>query len=532
MWNDRISQPDVGVSRMESSNAVHVARGASYIAIQNLTANAAMVVSFAILARLITTKDMGILAVLNLVNGLCQTVATLALQQAATRFVAEHLERNEKEAAASVFYQAIRATLLLAAPFALAVFFGATEFSILLLGEQTYTTFFQLLALDIILYAGALPVLTSTMLGLQRFKETAVIGTVNALLRQFLIIVAIVLLNDFVGLVIAWVVSDLIAASVYGWYISRALGVPRFDFPLRKLLSFSWPLSISNTVAFASSWFDRALLVIFVPLATLGVYNATITAFGVLASITTSVSTTLFPAYSVIQSSDESRLSLTGAVRMSSRYVSIIAVPIAFGLLATAKPALALFVGPAYVNGTEPLMILSGAFALTIVGGAILSPVLLALGETPAVSVITSVSVVLGLLAASILLPFLGMTGAAVARGFSMILTTVLMFVFLARKIRLELDLEAIWKSLVAGTIMAVIILAAQIPIYSKFLLPLYAVIGVLTYLALLRLLNTIKPSDMEFLRRYSGQRFGLVLRFLDRYLVTKGINDRARNSP
>ena len=121
-----VYQRDAGVLGMRSSHAVHVARGASYITIQNLTGSAAMVVSFAILARLITPKEMGILAVLNLVNGLCQTVSTLALQRAATKFIAEYLGRNEDQVAASVFYQSLRATLLFAAPFALAVFLAAS----------------------------------------------------------------------------------------------------------------------------------------------------------------------------------------------------------------------------------------------------------------------------------------------------------------------------------------------------------------------------------------------------------------------
>jgi len=489
-----------------------------------------MVLSFAILARLITPKEMGILAVLSMVNGLCQMIASLALPQAVIRFIAESRGRGENQVAASVFYQAIRATLLLAAPFGSAIFLGAAALSAQLLGGQNYTMFFQLLAFDALLYAGALPVLTAAMLGLQKFKETAAIGIANSLVRQSLIIILIILLQNFVGLVIAWVISDLLAASVYTWYVSKTLGRPRFEFPLRRLLGFSWPLLMSNAVAFASTWFDRALLLIFLPLAILGVYNATMTAFGVLASIPSAVATVLFPAYSAMQSPDHSRQTSTDAIRKASRYSSLVVVPLALGLVATAKSALTLFVGPAYVGGVEPLMTLSATLAFTLVG-TVLSPMLLALGETSKSSAIAIVTVILGLVAALVLLPLWGVNGAAVARAFAMILSAVLTFLVLNKKLRLQLDLEAMWKSLVAGTVMAIVVFAVQISLYSRFLLPLYALVGALTYLASLRILHAIKPSDAELIRQYLGPRFKFILDPLERYLVTEKESDTERRS-
>ena len=509
---------------MDSSSTVHVARGTSYIIIQNITASAAMVVSFAVLARLITPKEMGIWAVLLLVNGLCQVLATLAVPQAATKFVAEHLGRGEKDVAASVFYQAIRTTLILAAPLGLIVFLGATVLSTQLLGAAEHVLLFQFLAFDIILSAGLLPVLSAAMLGLQRFKETAVVGIVSGtLVRQCLIIILVIVLRDLVGLVIAWVISDVISSLLYMAYILRALGPPRFEFALRELLRFSWPLYLSNAVTFASAWFDRAILLMFVPLATLGVYNATITAFGVLGNVSGAMASTLLPAYSAMQSSNQ-RQTLSDAVRMASRYASIVATPLALGLVATAKPALTLFVGQIYVEGAEPLAIFAGAFAFTLVG-TVLTPMLLALGETPKASAITAASVVVSLLAAFILLPLWGIVGAAVARGFAMILTTALTIIVLSKMLTLQLDLEAMWKSLVSGVVMAAVVFAAQIPWYSRFLLPVYAFVGALTYFACLRILRTLRPSDTELVRRYLGPRFRFLVDPVERYLVTQEDN-------
>jgi len=477
-----------------------------------------MVLSFVVIARLITPEEMGILTVLLLVNGFCQLTSTLALEQAATKFISENLEPCGKQTAASIFYQAMRFTLLSAALVALVVFLGAGVLASQILGDHTRAILFQVLAFDVVLSSGALPVLTGTMLGLQRFKETAMIGIVGTVVRQSLIIVLIVLLQDFRGLVVAWMIADSVTALIYLGYISRVLGRPRFGFPLTKLVGFSWPLFVRNAVTFAKAWFDRVLLLIFVPLAMLGVYNATLTAFTVLVGIPGAMADTLFPAYSAMQSRSQHQ-ALSQAVRMASRYVSLVGIPLALGLLATARPALTLFVGQAYVGGAEPLMILAGAFAFTLVG-AILTPMLLALGETRVTSAITVASVVVSLVLASILLPFLGMVGAAIARALAMVIVTTFTLLALGRRLKLQLDVEAISKSLVAGIVMAAVVLMVEILFYNKFLLPVYALLGGIAYLGMLRLLRVAREEDIDLIRKYLGHRLAFAADFLQRILL------------
>jgi O-antigen/teichoic acid export membrane protein len=505
---------------LSSPNPVHFARGASYFILQTVVTSAAMVVSFAILARLVTTYDMGILAVLTLVNGLCQVILGPALSQAATKFIAESVERGDIRSASSVFYQTIRTTLLVAAILALVVFLGARELSIWFLGGENRSIFFQILAADTVLYAGALPALTGSLLGLQKFKEQATVGVASTLIRQAFIILLVIFLRSFVGLVIAWVIGDSIATAMYLIYVVKALGWPRFEFPLRRLVSYSWPLSASSAVSFASTWFDRALLLVFLPLATLGVYNAMITAFGVVVGISGVISNTLFAAYSSMQSTEQKPI-LGRAVYLASRYLSFVAVPLALGLLATSKLALALFVGQAYVGGSVPLMILCGVFTLTLVGNA-LSPVFLARGETLVSGAITMSSVVMSLFAAFLLVPISGMLGASIARGSGMILSTVLTIVILRRRIRLQLDLHAIVKSLIAGGIMASIVTIIQIPMYSRFLIPAYALVGAVTYLIMLRLLRAIGNEDIDLIRKYFGARLAFAANIVTSILLPK----------
>lgn len=156
---------------MSTPSTVHVARGVSYIILQTIITSAGQAVAFAILARLVTTSEMGILAVLQLVTAFGQAAGTLALPQGATKFIAEHSPQTERETAASIFYQAMRATLIVSLPFAAALYIGAPTISRALLSDPSFAAIFQVLAFDLILYIGLLPVLQSTLLGLQKFKE-------------------------------------------------------------------------------------------------------------------------------------------------------------------------------------------------------------------------------------------------------------------------------------------------------------------------------------------------------------------------
>jgi O-antigen/teichoic acid export membrane protein len=478
----------------------------------------AQVISFAILARIITVSEVGILAVLSLINGLCQAINGGAFQSASMKYVGE-FSGTQKEFASGVFYQTLRVSLILSLPLAAFIFFGATFLSSTLLGTVAQAELFQVEAVDMLVYAGVLPVAIGTTLGMKRFRVSVVIGTVGAVMRQVLIILLIVVMRNFVGLVFAWVFSDSAMFVAYCVYNVRALGRPKNLFPLRKLLNFSWPLTGGNIINFAYNSFDRAVLIAYVSLSSLGVYNAALTAFGALSNMSGAVNNALLPAFSGLSG----RSGLEGCRRatwLASRYASLVMVPLAFLLLAVAKSALTVFVGQPYVSGTGPLMILSGVLGLTVFSIA-LTPMLVALSWTRSALLVTASSVLVALGSAYVFLPIFWIMGAAIARGVAMVVSLGLTIVILHRSKAMLLDLEAIWKSVVAGAVMAGVLVLVQMVVYRTILLPAYIVLGLVVYLILLRLLKAVRRHDIELIERYLGSRLGFASRLLGVFLVT-----------
>jgi len=81
---------------------------------------------------------------------------------------------------------------------------------------------------------------------------------------------------------------------------------------------------------------------------------------------------------------------------MTTRYVSFLVVPLAPRLFATGKLALTLFVGQAYAEGSEPLMVLTLIFAVTAFATT-MAPTPLTIDKTGASSPITGFFVAVSL---------------------------------------------------------------------------------------------------------------------------------------
>ncbi|HXZ90225.1 MAG TPA: oligosaccharide flippase family protein [Candidatus Dormibacteraeota bacterium] len=500
------------------SSAVVVSRGASYLTIQTITTTVAQAVSFAILTRIITPTDVGILAIIQLITAISLSLNGAALQQATMKFVGEY-HGTDESLAAGVFYQTLRVSLVLSVPIAGFIFFGSGLLAHTLLGPTGQPELFRTLSVDVLVNAGMLPVANGAVLGAKSFKASAAIGIAGGIFRQCLIILLILFLKNFIGLVYAWVLSDFALLVGYGLMAVRLLGLTKRFFPLGKLVSFSWPLTIGNLVGLAYTSFDKAILIAFVPLASLGIYNAVLFAYGAPLTIGASFSNALLPVYSSISNLGLQRC--RRATWRSSRYVSLVMVPLAFGLFATAKPALTVFVGSTYVEGAVPLMVLSLSLALTSLNIA-LGPMLTALAETRAIMWITISSLGLALASAYVLLPPMGIVGAAVARGVAAFASLGLTIYALKRKGCMSVDGEMVWKSSVASAGMAAALIVIQILIYSTILLPVYVLVGIAVYLILLRTLKAVNTHDIQLVEKYLGPRLTLLTRLLSAILLTQ----------
>ncbi len=388
---------------------------------------------------------------------------------------------------------------------------------------------FQLLALDVFLTAGLSQTLGSALIGAHKFREYSIAAVAYMAIRQTLIVVLLISLHDFSWLIFAWVLSDLSYVIMTTALVIRTLGPPSFEFKLEQLLRFSVPLMPGRLIDFARSWYDRALLLVFVSLSELGVYNATLTAFGVLSAMPVGMSKVLYPAYAEIQSV-RGKAGLEDAIHTASRYVSFIAVPLALGLFATARPALALLLGEQYEYGSAVLQVLTIFFSVTLLGNAF-GNILLLLDMTVTASGVAITGVVGSVCAAFVLVPYLGINGAAVSRGVAMMVSFGLTLALARTRLRISIDREALWKSFAASLVMAGVVWLAQEFWYDKHLLPVYVVLGACAYLIGLRLLRAIRPSDIQLAKQSFGKRYWTPINILSKILMSSHRREKVQTA-
>jgi O-antigen/teichoic acid export membrane protein len=460
---------------------------------------------------------MGVFTILSLGYGAASAFIGLGLPSVVTKFVAENVAVGNKERAASVYYEALVLTelvsILIAVVFLLSKFPAGVSHLPNSAEVHVIGVFF---AIDVVVSIGSVGAVG--VLGLYEFKDYAVMYGVYNSFRPWLVVLLIYVVRSMVGLVAAWVIADLALGVYQIVYLWRRLGPPVFKFDTKYLLKLSSPLYVSAIALFFYGSFDQLTLIPLVSLTALGVYGAVVSAFTAYSALISVLGSVLLPAFSGVYGA-RGLDALRDSVGTASRYVSMVAMPMAFALLAAARPALTLLVGVGYAGGVVPLAVLVLASVCTIIAVA-LSPVLIVLNETLLAALTSILPIPLSVVVALISIPVLGIVGAAIARALSIILSLLLTWYFVQRKIPLRLDNEAIMKSVLASGVMALAMEAFQLLYYSRYLLPVYLAIGLAVYLLGMRTLRAVNVADMDLVRQMLGPRFGGVCDLLARVIV------------
>ena len=503
----------------EATTAVSAARGVSYLWLQTIATSVARIVAFVFFARLISVADMGIFTILNLAYTGASAFMGLGMSSVVTKFIAENIAQGKKVEAASAYYKPLLLSELACIPLAAVLLLAKFPAGVSNLPNSPLISAIGILfVIDILAFTG--PVFPAGFYGLLKFRDYALLNGIYSGLRPFLVLLFVYETGSIIGLVEAWVISDWAFAAYIILYFWRKLGPPVFRFSTKYLLKLSSPLYLASLASFVYASFDQLTLIPLVSLTALGIYGATIAAFSAYNGLIQIFGSVLLPVFSGVHGA-KGREVFGDSIRKASRYVSIAAMPLAFALLACARPALTLLVGAAYQGGVIPLAILALGSTTTIVAMS-LFPVLVVLNETTLAALAGILPIPFSVAVEFISTPMLGILGASIARALSMLLSLAATWYFVRRKITIKLDSHAILKSVVAGGAMALATEASQLLYYSKFLLPVYLLVGFLTYALAMRALKAISTADINLLRRMLGPRFSGMCALLSRLLVPK----------
>ncbi|MEJ2272914.1 MAG: polysaccharide biosynthesis C-terminal domain-containing protein, partial [Candidatus Bathyarchaeota archaeon] len=170
-----------------------------------------------------------------------------------------------------------------------------------------------------------------------------------------------------------------------------------------------------------------------------------------------------------------------------------------------APTALTLFYGSSYAQGAIPLAILSISTIITAIF-TLYTTTFGAIGKTGQVlkiNIIAAISTILSLL---LLVPLLETAGAASSRLITALITITLATYLLRKEIKLQIDKEALWKSIVSTVAFIPILLIIENMLNTQLsiilMLGIEIIIAAMIYLFFLYFLKALKKEDFDLLRQ------------------------------
>jgi O-antigen/teichoic acid export membrane protein len=198
---------------------------------------------------------------------------------------------------------------------------------------------------------------------------------------------------------------------------------------IRSAVSYGWKVHLSNILTFLNYRADIFLVMYFLGAAPTGIYVIAVQLSEKLWILSHAVSTVLFPRLAELRQDEEQRKALTSLI---ARMVLFATGGATLLLALIAGPLIAVLFGPAYSGARAALLwLLPGIVLLSL--SRVLAADIAARGR-PEINMYTAiVTVVVNIASNIVLLPILGIVGAAMATTLSYSLSTIAKVYFYAR---------------------------------------------------------------------------------------------------
>lgn len=499
------------------------------------------VIYFAFLSRALSgfEGEMGVYAILVFLVSLPSSIGVFALPSAAVRYVAKYQAEKDSNKARAVVVRIMQIGVLSSIVTFVVLFVPAEWLSSVMLGTSSYALLLRLIAVASVFNIFYV-IISAFLQGLQKMAELATIGLIYTFVSNILGVYLIFSGWRLYAVAYSWVVAFSSASIIGLILIARHVGIWGKPHEIKPLFKFSMPLYVSGAVGYFVGWVDQLILVSYMSLLygaaeaqnILGIYYVAVRASLVTGLFASSIVTALFPHLSELYARNGSD-SLRDAFRVSTRYSVLIGFPLIVGLATLAYPVILLFSGTSYVQATMPLIIISIATAAATIGVAI-SPILMTIERTTAVSILSVISIALSTFLSYFALAYLnlGMVGTAWARTFATVIGLVLNLYVLSRYVPISIDTESLWKASAASVFLVLSIIGLDLARKSLFvgsyqflvigwrLLPIYVVVGAVGYFVALIALKGIKKHDVKLVEEYLPKRLRRFATWIEKIAV------------
>jgi len=432
-----------------------VAKGTTYIAVQNVIQYLVAFVFYVVIARLLSQAEVGEISLLFFCMGVFGTLTQLAMPVATQKFVSENLGKGQIGRASAVSKTALKILLATSTPSLLLVIFTSKQLSLFVFGTEA-NIFVLIIAFITAFILNFTALFGAEMLGLGLFAEMAAQNLTFVILGKMMAIIFAWLGYGVNGVIMGWLLGSIICLIVSYIILRGKSPKPNEVFPAKMIITYSYPVLIFAIFGLIQGWADVTILyALTTSLAATGVYYLTMAGATTLSIIWTAITTTIFPALST-QYGKTGFAGLEKNLLISTRLLNLLVIPLSISLAAISQTAIIIAYGPSYLLGALPFALLTST-SIIAAYAALFTVALQAIGETRALIKIGATSALTDLVIVTLLARPLGVVGAAIARIAMFSIALVLCYRTLGGKIgQLTLDVGSIKKALLLSATIAI----------------------------------------------------------------------------
>jgi len=327
-----------------------------------------------------------------------------------------------------------------------------------------------------------------------------------------LIVLSLLLGYKLTGVITAIIVSGVLFCLIELFISLRQVGfhIPRFS-NMKSYLKWGVPLTPNSALVWIMHVSDRYMVSYFMGITAVGIYSAAYR-IGAYASFTlVALSTVLYPT--IIKSYEEGNLSETRKyLKYSLKYFMMIAIPSAFGLSILAKPVLSILTTPEFAIGTTVVPFV--AFGVILFGLCQICLYIFNIANKTHLTVrLLGTSAALNIILNIILIPRMGIVGAAIATLIAYGVLSILTLLVSRRYLRFDLSITFTLKVILASTIMTLCIWFINPESITLVIISIFA--GVLIYSGGLLLVKGLSKSEIAFFVSFARESLRRIL-FID----------------
>jgi len=475
-------------------------RQVGYVLIGNVILVLLGFLQLPILTRGLGANLYGTWALINATIAFIAPFALLGFGETIVRFLAAETDISRIR---DDFLSALSSTVLISGiAFSLLLFF-LSDLLAAHIFKDTQSSFYIKLAAALIPVA-CMSAMTSAYL--TAFRKMGLMATFTV--AQIAVNVGLIYLSLRFGYRLTGVITATIAASLLFhlallYIILKQIG---FKFPgfsrLKSFLSYGLPLMPTSAVLWIISSSNRYFISYYIGVTETGIYSAAYNIGWYTVFLISPITRLLFPTIS--KSYDEENLGETrNYLKYSLKYFMMIAIPSAFGLSILAKPILQVLTTSEFVTGSTivPFIafsgVLSGVYEISVF-------IIHLVKKTRLVFMLLAISALLNVVLNVVLIPRMGLPGAATATLVAYGAVCILVIIVTRRYLKFDLSAPFILKSILSSLIMAICIWLISPESIAWIIASIF--IGVVVYFVVLLLIRGLSKEERTFFVNFSKE--------------------------